>query len=299
MKVVDLFSGAGGLSLGFERAGFDIVAAYEYWDKAVEIYKKNFKHIVHETDLSDFNNYDEIKSYHPDIIIGGPPCQDYSSAGLRNESLGRADLTIKYAEIIQNVLPNFFVMENVALVEKSNAFQKAKKMLIDSDYGITSIVLDASRCGVPQKRKRFFMIGELHGTDGSITENLTRNLSTSPMTVKDYLGDSINIEHYYRHPRNYNRRGIFSVHEPAPTIRGVNRPVPEGYKGHSADSAPLNANLRALTTMERSYLQTFPEGFFNNTLPKTHLEQMIGNAVPVEMAHFVGNALMDYLKEKE
>jgi DNA (cytosine-5)-methyltransferase 1 len=118
------------------------------------------------------------------------------------------------------------------------------------------------------------------------------------MTIKDYLGNSLGIEHYYRHPRSYQRRGIFSINEPSPTIRGVNRPIPKNYQSHSGDTAPISDKIRSLTTIERSYLQTFPKNFiFEGT--KTDLEQMIGNAVPVKLAEYVANCLKEYLESKQ
>lgn len=299
MKVIDLFSGAGGMSLGFEKAGFDILAAYEYWDKAIEIYKNNFAHPIYNVDLWNMKDYSDMKRLNPDIIIGGPPCQDFSSAGKRDESLGRSDLTIIFSKIIAEVKPKFVVMENVARVEKSNAYKEAKSILEDANYGLTSIVLDASLCGVPQKRKRFFLIGELNGKDGALKPYLIENLASKPMTVRDYFGKSLGTEHYYRHPRNYNRRGIFSIDEPAPTMRGVNRPLPAGYPGHPGDSTSDRYKVRALTTIERSYIQTFPEGFFDTEMAKTHLEQMIGNAVPVNLAKHVALSLKNYINNED
>jgi len=119
------------------------------------------------------------------------------------------------------------------------------------------------------------------------------------MTIRDYLGESLGIEYYYRHPRNYNRRGIFSIDEPSPTVRGVNRPLPSGYKKHAGDPPDVNLKTtRPLTTIERSYLQTFPESFkFHGT--KTNLEQMIGNAVPVNLARFVAKGILEYKKYGE
>lgn len=82
MKVVDLFSGCGGLSLGFQEAGFDVVAAYDNWDKAVATYRYNFNHPVFNADLMDVAAVSQqIRSFAPNVIVGGPPCQDYSSAG--------------------------------------------------------------------------------------------------------------------------------------------------------------------------------------------------------------------------
>jgi DNA (cytosine-5)-methyltransferase 1 len=81
------------------------------------------------------------------------------------------------------------------------------------------------------------------------------------MTVAEALGDKLNITHYYRHPRSYARRGIFSVNESSPTIRGVNRPIPKGYELHSNDPVINLEGIRPLTTHERSLIQTFPEDF--------------------------------------
>ena len=114
----------------------------------------------------------------------------------------------------------------------------------------------------------------------------------------DYFGNSLGIEYYYRHPRSYARRGVFSIYEPSPTIRGVNRPIPKGYSKHEGDPVDITENLRPLTTKERSLIQTFPESFvFNGT--KTNLEQIIGNAVPVKLAEFVANCIADYINDKK
>src|ERR1035441_4342758 len=102
-KVVDLFAGCGGLSMGFEKAGFNVVAAFDNWEPAIQTYKANFNHPIIKKDLNDTSNLKDIISFKPNIIIGGPPCQDFSSAGHRNENLGRADLTISFAEIIEKV----------------------------------------------------------------------------------------------------------------------------------------------------------------------------------------------------
>ena len=297
LKVVDLFSGCGGMSLGFMKAGFDVVAAFDNWKEAADIYRKNFDHPLHEEDLSDPNVVRSIKSYYsPEIIIGGPPCQDFSSAGHRNESLGRADLTYSFANIVRRIKPKFFVMENVDRIKKSKTYPEAEKIIRESGYGLTSIVLDASYCGVPQKRKRFFLIGELNGHDNFLKNELIKNQTEKPMSMNDYLGDSLGVEFYFRIPRSYNRRAVFSIYEPCVTIRGVDRPIPKNYKKHPGDLVEIGEKVRALTVKERSYVQTFPEEFIFEG-PKTHLNQMIGNAVPVELAKYVAAQLMNYIKQ--
>ena len=298
MNCVDLFSGCGGLSLGFQKAGFNIIAAFENWDKAIDVYRQNFHHPVFFQDIrSDIEVSEKIKLLNPDIIMGGPPCQDFSSAGKRDITQGRADLTYHYANIVCNVKPKWFLMENVEQIKKNHVLQKVIQQFINAGYGLTSVILDASYCGVPQARTRFFMIGHLDGNHNDLTEVLRHNLSDTPMTIRDYLGDELGVEYYYRHPRNYNRRGIFSIDEPSPTIRGVNRPIPNGYKINSCDPQNVCINeIRPLTTIERSYLQTFPKSFkFFGT--KTNLEQMIGNAVPVELSFFVAKAIKNYIEK--
>ncbi|HCP8238730.1 TPA: DNA cytosine methyltransferase [Escherichia coli] len=297
MRIIDLFSGCGGLSLGFLKGGFDVVGAYDFWDPAIECYRDNFSHPIKKLDLSNVDDVvRELKDIDFDMIIGGPPCQDFSHAGLRIEG-ARANLTRSFSEIIKRIKPKWFVMENVDRALRSGAYLEARGIFKESGYGLTEIVLDASKCGVPQKRKRLFVIGKLDVRDGFILNEVMCGISKDSMTVRNYLGDSLGIEYYYRHPRNYNRRAIFSIDEPAPTVRGVNRPIPDGYLGHAGDPVSISENVRPLTTFERARLQTFPEDFkFKGA--KTNLEQMIGNAVPVELAKYVAVTIMEYEKKQ-
>ena len=295
MKIVDLFCGCGGLSLGFQNAGFEIVSAYDNWDAALKVYGHNFNHPVGNIDLSDIEgSVGEISKFHPEMIIGGPPCQDFSSAGKRNEEGGRGNLTVCFAQIINMIKPKWFVMENVARITQTQKLVEAKEIFKKSGYGLSQCVLDASYCGVPQRRKRFFLIGKLHEMDDFMIPFIQEGLSSQPMTMRDYFGDSLGLEYYYRHPRSYARRGIFSIDEPSPTIRGVNRPMPDGYQIHANDPVKSKTGIRPLTTLERSYIQTFPKDF-QFVGSKTEVEQMIGNAVPVNLAKFVANAIKKYL----
>ena len=302
MKFIDLFAGCGGMTLGFQNAGFEAVAAFDNWEPAVQVYRTNFSHNIHKRDLSNWQeSLTTLNSYQFDMIIGGPPCQDFSHAGKRNEDLGRADLTISFAQIVAHTKPQWFVMENVDRTVKSQRYKQAGEILRAAGYSLTQRILDANQCGVPQKRKRLFLIGELGlsiSVDSrSLASYLDNSLTTKPLTVRDYLGDSLDVAHYYRHPRNYSRRAVFSVDEPSPTVRGVNRPIPKTYKMHPKDTAPISESVRPLTTLERSYLQTFPKDF-HFTGSKTDLEQMIGNAVPVKQAEYIARCISAYISEK-
>jgi DNA (cytosine-5)-methyltransferase 1 len=292
MRIVDLFVGAGGLTLGFELAGHEVVAGYDNWDPARLVYEKNFSHPFIHADLADVpSTIQDIKRFSPEMIIGGPPCQDFSSAGKRNETLGRANLTVAFAEVVVGVGSEWFVMENVARAQKSDAMERARQIFIGAGYGLVECVIDASRCGVPQRRKRMFMVGRRGGLDNKLFEDLNERANGDPTTLREYFGDSLDFEHYYRHPRSYQRRGIFSIDEPSPTIRGVNRPLPAGYPGHRGDTAPADSDIRPLTTDERALIQTFPSDFIWEGT-KTSKEQLIGNAVPPLLAKFVAEAVL-------
>lgn len=295
MRVVDLFAGCGGLSLGFANAGYELVAAYDHWEPAVSIYRDNFQHSIFQMDLNSEEAIDHIEQHKADMIIGGPPCQDFSIAGKRDFKGKRANLTIRFAEIVCAIRPDWVVMENVYNIEKSSILPRFVQMLKSAGYGITRRVLDASYCGVPQARRRFFLIAYIRVSDHFLSEIIVNNLSKKRMTVFDYLGDSLGTEFYYMHPRNYKRRAVFSIHEPSATLRGINRPIPSGYKRHPADKAGIDEGVRILTTKERSYLQTFPERFFFNG-KKSDVELAIGNAVPVNLSKFVACSILGYIK---
>jgi len=298
LKTVDLFAGCGGLSLGFSRAGFNIVAAYDNWELANAVYKNNFSHDTYLMDLSDVAGaVKQISKYAPDIIIGGPPCQDFSIAGKRVES-NRANLTISFAEIVARVSPQIAVMENVYNIEKSRSLGLAKQVLIEAGYGITTRVINASLTGVPQIRKRLFLIAAKQFKNDAFGSHLDDNLSDHPMTVADYFGDELNTEFYYAHPRSYKRRAVFSIYEPSATIRRVNRPIPDNYSRHPADKAAVTEGVRMLTTLERSRIQTFPKDFvFCGS--RTEQEQLIANAVPVKLAQYVGEQIIKFINSEK
>jgi len=298
MKTVDLFCGCGGLSAGFQNAGFEVLAAFDNWKPAIEIYRKNFHHPVYDASLDDDKILPLVQGMRPEMIIGGPPCQDFSSAGKRDETLGRADLTLTFARIVAQAAPQWFVMENVARIQHSRVLQEAMRIFEAAGYGLCAHVLDASHCGVPQSRKRFFLIGCQQARSDFLRPWLEKNRAEKPMTLFDFFGNSLGLEYYYRHPRSYARRGVFSIHEPSPTIRGVNRPIPENYPGHPGDPVPVTKHLRPLTTRERSRIQTFPPDFIL-TGSKTDVEQAIGNAVPVKMGEFVASCIMEYIRDYE
>lgn len=321
-EVVDLFCGCGGLSLGFQAAGFETVAGFDCWDKAIATYNTNVGDHARLLDLSDF---DECVSKLGSLgvpgnfpaIIGGPPCQDFSLAGKREEA-DNADLTMKFAQLVRYFSPTFFVMENVPNAERFPTYRRALRCLEEDQFHIVKHVIDAAKLGVPQRRKRLIAIGskdaDLAQAIGLALEDaLEARVHSSPPSLDDWFGIGYVPELYYRHPRTYSRRGIFASNEPSPTVRGVNRPMANSYEFIPADKLVISgvkgvdevtAELEDVVRAEvdrldinlRKQIQTFPKDF-KLVAAQTHNEQMIGNAVPVMLGYLVAGVLVEVLNE--
>ena len=284
--------------MGFEQNDFEIVASYDHWEAAIKCYNRNFDHAAMREDLNDVPRMVELITAHePQVIIGGPPCQEFSNAGRRQEG-EKAELTIAYAKIVTALRPNYFVMENVPRIKESKAYSVARELYTEAGYGLTEVILDASKCGVPQKRSRFFCVGGLDQENEFLLGKIFSQYIGEPISVQKYFNNinyDANIEYYYRHPTTYDRRAVFSLDTISPTIRGVNRPRSSTYKPHKSDASTFE-NVRQLSTRERALIQTFPMDFsFDDLeLPKCDIEQMIGNAVPVGLSSLVARCLIQY-----
>lgn len=161
-KVVSLFSGGGGLDLGFKQAGFNIIWAIDNALDAVRTYQKNIgEHIV----CADLNTILPNMIPDCDIIIGGPPCQSFSLAGKRNTEDQRGRLVWTYMNIIEAKAPKFFLFENVVGLLSAKNAQKEKilDLLIEKfnqlGYHVACKLINAAEYGVPQIRKRLILIG--------------------------------------------------------------------------------------------------------------------------------------------
>jgi len=199
MKIIDLFSGVGGLSLGFEWAGFESIAAIDFWDDAIKTYNHNRDKKVGLTiDIKKFN--DEVlptilKKNKIDGIIGGPPCQGFSTARLSNATTKiheinkeRNHLYLEFFRTVEIVKPRFFVIENVrGLVSASQgAFVKdIIERFGNLGYNVEYKILNASDYGVPQNRQRVFFVG-LKKSKFSFPEKFDFKIST-----KDAIGDIV------------------------------------------------------------------------------------------------------------
>ncbi len=196
MKVIDLFSGVGGMSLGFKQAGFNIVFANEYNESIASSYQKNHQEtIVNTTSISDLDLNDIFSQYQGevDVVIGGPPCQGFSQkgnrVGLKDE---RNFMFIKFFEVVSIVKPKYFLLENVPnILSSENGFFRKEIIELFSKIGykITSNVLKAEKFGIPQIRRRAFFLGV--NSDKSIELPVTNGKTT---LIKDCFDDLPSIE---------------------------------------------------------------------------------------------------------
>lgn len=166
LKIVDLFCGAGGLSLGFEEAGFNSVLAIDMWAQAIETFNFNRKNnpvgIVADISKIDNNFVSEQIGTRVNGIVGGPPCQGFSLAGKRSVSDIRNQLYKDYFRVVKTISPDFFVMENVSGIlnlDDGNFKNDIIAQAQEAGYDIYYKKLLASDYGVPQNRVRVFFVG--------------------------------------------------------------------------------------------------------------------------------------------
>ena len=170
---VDLFSGCGGLSRGFQDAGFDVVLGIDYDDDALKTFKENHKNSeVMKLDLFDHSNLQQICDYlrehkiELDVLVGGPPCQGFSIAGPRDENDRRNSLYSAMVKLADMVKPRAVVLENVPGMLQTNGGIGAKRIMEGFEkigYKMISKLLFAPDFGVPQIRKRVFFVGVREG----------------------------------------------------------------------------------------------------------------------------------------
>ncbi|MCL2398185.1 MAG: DNA cytosine methyltransferase [Defluviitaleaceae bacterium] len=168
MRAVSLFSGAGGMDIGFVKAGVNIVWANELDVDAAQTYQKNHSDMVlRQSDIKIAK--EELKYFEKniiDLVFGGPPCQGFSVAGKMNPNDERSQLIWEFFDVIRILKPSMFVMENVKALGKLTKWQSTRELIIktafDMGYNCFFKVLNAADYGVPQKRERVFFIGFLN-----------------------------------------------------------------------------------------------------------------------------------------
>ena len=314
MKVISLFSGAGGLDLGFKKVGFKTVWANEF-DKTIW---DTFSHNFSENILDTRNMKDISSSEIPDAdgIIGGPPCQSWSEAGKR---LGiednRGQLFYEYIRVLKDKKPKFFLAENVSGIlqlKHSKAFSNIIKEFEKVGYDVSYQLLNANNYGVPQDRPRVFIIGYLKSLNTSFS--FPKPQMHKP-TLRDAISDLIdakpakeknkaNLEselslsnHEYMHGGfstiYMSRNRVRSWNEPSYTIQAGGRHAPIHPQAPKMLFIKQNKRIfvpeavekyRRLTVRECARIQTFPDNFLFKYENISDGYKMVGNAVPVVLA---------------
>ncbi|RUL53955.1 DNA cytosine methyltransferase [Lysinibacillus antri] len=207
-KIIDLFSGVGGFSLGFEMAGYETVFAIDFWKDAIQTYNFNRKKdIAVHMDITKLTNEQlkKLKTEHEiEGIIGGPPCQGFSTVGTRDINDERNHLYLEYYRVVKEIMPKFFVIENVKgllTLNKGMFKEDILKRFGELGYKIAEPqVLNAANYGVPQNRHRVFFVGVL---DGHFEYPPTSGKKVSTLEALSDLPSLDNIENYAE-SYNYN-----------------------------------------------------------------------------------------------
>jgi len=196
MNAIDLFCGAGGMSLGLEAAGFEILAAVDNWEPAIRTYGANFDHPLIDQDIGSLSG-DELRGHLDssagaetiDLVVGGPPCQGFSIQRIGPDLDARNELVLEFARLVAELQPRYFVMENVrGLVGRRGQplLRQLIHMLEAASYQVEVEHVDAVEFGVPQRRRRVFVLGWRAGQRPLI---IARPEVATRTTVWEAIGD--------------------------------------------------------------------------------------------------------------
>lgn len=322
-RVVELFAGAGGLSLGLEMAGWRVEVAIESCSDFIDTHRVNMpqtQHICSDVRRIDFRQFAGVG-----LIAGGPPCQPFSVSGKQRGKEDERDMVPEFVRAIREARPEFFLMENVAGLTTPRFLPYLKQKLLSLEslgYDVHSKVLNAADYGVPQKRLRLFVVGVPRGcpfrfpapTHGPQRE---RPFVTVRQCLKDCPQDEPNLAKVVYAKNPILRRSPFAgmllngkgrplnLNAPSKTIpatAGGNRThvldkkgILRQYHAHlMAGGKPRRGiveGCRRLTLRESARIQSFPDSF-RFTGKKSHQFCQVGNAVPPLLAKAIGAAVM-------
>ena len=349
LTAIDAFCGAGGLSLGLSKAGFDVLYAFDADAKCIETLRSNPKHIKHPVEVRDVRTLLKGKLLKAtglergqlDLLAGGPPCQGFSAQRtIGPDDDPRNSLVEVYGRLVIDVMPRYFLLENVPGIANrrgKSVLAGFKVKLADAGYAIHEKLLDAQNFGVPQRRKRYVLVGErLDGA--SPTFKWPINSSAKALTVRDTIGElpppPEDGTAHHSHPNHRadrvnatNRQRLATLSQgqsmqdlPAHLRADCHAAGPEliGHRNvygrmHWDEVAPTITarfdsftrgkfghpeQMRSISLHEGALLQSFPGGFvFRGT--KTEVARQIGNAVPPNFAKCIGLAIAKAARNKK
>lgn len=336
MNVISLFSGCGGLDLGFEKAGFKVPVANEFDSTIYETFKINHPqtHLI-EGDVRKVTKEDIAPYLNGEVdgIIGGPPCQSWSEAGsLRGIEDERGQLFFDYIRILKEFKPKFFLAENVSGMlanRHSEAVKNIMKLFEEAGYDVTMTLVNAKDYGVAEERKRVFYIG--FRNDLNINFVFPKGSTTDDdkkLTLRDIIWDlqdtavpsaeknkhnpsAINNNEYYTgaySPIFMSRNRVKSWDEQAYTVQASGRqcqlhpqaPKMEKYGKNDCRFVKGKEHLyRRMTIREVARVQGFPDSFQFIYRDTNTAYKMIGNAVPVNLAYEIALSIKEVLENEQ
>lgn len=326
LRYIDLFSGAGGFSLGFDRKGFNNVFSIDIEPSFCETYKYNFpKHNLIQKDICDLTieEIQYLKEYdNIDVIIGGPPCQGFSIAGNIGRKFiddPRNRLFKEFVRVVEIIKPNFFVMENVARLYTHNKGATRKEIVSDFEelgYKVDCKILNSADYGVPQIRKRIIFIGSKIRKKILFPKKKVEKYLTVKEALENYpeleSGEKSIIPNHIAmsHSEQMLRKMSFI------SDGGNRNEIPIQFRPKSGDarkyikytsdkpSVTVTGDMRkifhysqnrALTVRELAKLQSFPDDFvFKGT--RISQQQQVGNSVPPKMAEAIADVIIKMSK---
>lgn len=326
LNYIDLFSGAGGMSLGFDQAGFNHLFSVDIEKSFCETYKANFpNHTLIQNDISKISD-DEIKKMSKDcsvaVVIGGPPCQGFSIAGNIGRKFiedSRNQLFREFARVVEVVQPQYFVMENVARLFTHNKGE-TKKEIIElfqkMNYNVDCKIVNTADFGIPQVRKRVLFIGNRV----SRKIEFPKKKVEKPLSIKEAIDNlpKLNSGEKSEIPNHISMNHTEQMLKKMSYISdGGNRnEIPEPIRPKSGDvrkyikykssepSVCVTGDMRkifhysqnrALTVRELATLQTFPIDFVfkGSTISQ---QQQVGNSVPPVLAKEIAMTILKMMK---
>lgn len=329
MTLIDLFSGAGGLSIGLRKAGYEVRACVEMNRDAMNTYSSHEPNAIHlnndirEVSFANFRGK-------VDIVSGGPPCQPFSVGGLRKAQMDARDMIPEFVRCLREVQPEAFIMENVPglMLKRTRAyFDAILAQLSACGYNLNWAVLNAADYGVPQKRKRLFILGSrgmqlrfpapAHGPGTSRNHVSALNIlgpqpiGEAPNCAVKYAKDpDLRPSPYAGHVYNGGGRPL-DPEGPCHTILASSG----GYKTHWVDTLGIapkyHAHLKAggapwkgevpgarrLSVEECAIIQTFPAEMIFAGKRSSQYKQ-VGDAVPPDLAFVIGRSIYFQLSQR-
>ena len=316
LKVLSLFSGAGGLDYGFKLAGFEIIGSAEIMKEAVSTHNYNFSLRSKPIDLTNPKQYkdfvEKFKKEKVDVLIGGFPCQGYSLAGKRNPNDERNQLYKIVVKVLKDLKIKRFVLENVPGIlsmRKGKEIEEIKNYFQEHSLYFEYEVLDSSNFNVPQKRKRVVFIGtnsKKYLPKIKRIFNSLKNTKNPIITSREVLFDlqdkkeDINFSHILTKHTAKIRNKIQNLK----VNNSLYKNFSDGWRRISYDSPSPTVKEnhggvhihpvknRVLTPRELARLQSFPDKFIFKGSKKMQLVQ-IGNAVPVNFAKIIAEKVLE------